>query len=157
MIRGTPEELIDFSYFVYNINGDGCIDREELFHYLRKTMLTVPSVMPAEEVEESIKDIVEICMRKLDKDRDGQITYQDFEKACRSDPLLVQALGPCIPTPRSLAAFLACFTDEHRSYTPSWGDVWAKGLTKEQLKSIFGSQIAESSPSNTTVNTVDNE
>ncbi|CAG7816859.1 unnamed protein product [Allacma fusca] len=130
IIRGTPEELIDFSYFVYNINGDGCIDREEVFQYLRKTVMKVPDVMPQEELEDSVKDLVELCMRKLDKDRDGQVTFKDYEKACLMDPLLVQSLGPCIPTTRSLAAFLACFADNYRSYTPTWGDVWAKNLNR---------------------------
>jgi Ca2+-binding EF-hand superfamily protein len=130
IIRGTPEELIDFSYYVYNINGDGCIDREEVFQYLRRTFVKVPDVMPNEDIEDSVKDIVELCMRKLDKDRDGQVTFKDYEKACLVDPLLVQSLGPCIPTTRSLAAFLACFAEDYRSYTPTWGDVWNRNLSK---------------------------
>jgi hypothetical protein len=30
MIRGTVMELIDFTYFVYDMNGDGSLAREEL-------------------------------------------------------------------------------------------------------------------------------
>jgi Ca2+-binding EF-hand superfamily protein len=31
------------------------------------------------------KDIVEIAMKKLDTNRDGQITFDDFVAACKSE------------------------------------------------------------------------
>jgi len=35
MTRGTPEEIINFCYTVYDINGDKSLAREELFHCLK--------------------------------------------------------------------------------------------------------------------------
>ncbi len=32
LIRGTLEELVEFVYFVYDMNGDRSLTREELYH-----------------------------------------------------------------------------------------------------------------------------
>ena len=39
--------------------------------------------MDDDDIEEAEKDIVEIAMRKLDTNRDGQITFDDFAEACK--------------------------------------------------------------------------
>ena len=39
--------------------------------------------MDNDELEDAEKDIVEIAMKKLDTNRDGQITYDDFQMAVR--------------------------------------------------------------------------
>jgi hypothetical protein len=38
MIRGTLDELIEFVYFVYDINGDRSLAREELYFCLKGCM-----------------------------------------------------------------------------------------------------------------------
>jgi len=61
-------------------------------------------------------------MKKLDKDKDGQITQPDFNGACYDDPLLVQCIGPCLPPSSSLAAFLATFTENYRKHISEYGN-----------------------------------
>ena len=123
MLRGAPEELIEFCYYVYDMNGDRALAREELHQCLKGCIIPGFSV-DQEEIDECERDIVEIAMRKLDKDRDGQITYPDFRLAVKEDPLLLQACGPCLPNPGSTIAFLACVSDSYRDYTPPWGGPW---------------------------------
>ena len=127
MIRGTPDELIEFCYYVYDMNGDRSLAREELYQCLKGCIIPGFAVEP-DEIDECERDIVEITMRKLDKDRDGQITFPDFQNAVKEDPLLLQACGPCIPNPRSIAAFMACVTDTYRDYSPAWGSYWSEKL-----------------------------
>ena len=55
-------------------------------------------------------------MRKLDWDKNGQITFPDFQTAVTDDPLLLEACGPCLPSSRSVAAF---FVDLHSKYPQS--------------------------------------
>jgi len=66
---------------------------------------------------------------------DGQITFTDFKDAVEQDPLLIQACGPCIPSPKSMAAFLALITEKYRSYTGCWGSSWSpKKIDKRASK-----------------------
>jgi Ca2+-binding EF-hand superfamily protein len=80
MLRGSSAELIDFCYFVYDMNGDRSLAREELYHCLKGCIIPGYGV-PQDEIEEAEKDIVETAMKKLDVNRDGQITYDDFQQA----------------------------------------------------------------------------
>jgi hypothetical protein len=47
-------------------------------------VLQIPGYgVDTDELEDAEKDIVEIAMKKLDTNRDGQITYEDFQMAVR--------------------------------------------------------------------------
>jgi len=120
MLRGTTDELIDWCYYVYDLNGDGGLAREELHHCLKGCVYAGYGVEP-DELDECERDIVEIVMRHLDIDRDGQITIRDFEIACSKNPLLLVSIGPCLPPSRCMAAFLALFADKYRNYTGPMG------------------------------------
>jgi len=153
--RGSPESQIEFSYAVYDINGDRSLAREELAQCLRGCMYPYGGVLNVDEVEEALREVVEIGMKKLDKDKDGQITHPDFINACFSDPLLLQSIGPCLPTTKAMAAFLATFTENYRAYTTEWNDEWKMKMKHHVEVGGGGSaeNIAESSshPSISTV------
>ncbi|XP_021950163.1 EF-hand calcium-binding domain-containing protein 1 isoform X1 [Folsomia candida] len=133
LCRGTPDQLIDFCYMVYDINGDKSLAREELSHCLKGGLVPYAGVMNGDEIEEAMREIVEIGMKKLDRDKDGQITQPDFTNACYYDPLLLQSIGPCLPPARSLAAFMAIFTENYRSYSTEWNDEWKEQQRRVEL------------------------
>lgn len=60
-----------------------------------------------EDPEESVKDLVEIVLRKLDKDKDGKVSLLDFQKSVMEEPLLLEAFGNCLPTERARDTFMA--------------------------------------------------
>lgn len=115
-LLGSLDEHINFAYFCYDINGDRSLAREELYHCLKNCLIRTSGI--EEDVEESVKEIVEIAMRKLDTDRNGQITFPDFQAAVIGDPLLLEACGPCLPTPKAVAAF---FIQLKTKYQPQGG------------------------------------
>lgn len=47
---------------VYDLNSDGYISREEMFHMLKNSLLKQPS---EEDPDEGIKDLVEITLKKM--------------------------------------------------------------------------------------------
>jgi hypothetical protein len=110
-LRGTLEEHINFTYFCYDINGDRSLAREELFHCLKSCLIRTTGI--EEDVEESVKEIVEIAMKKLDVDKNGQITFPDFHAAVVADPLLLEACGPCLPSPKAVANFFLMLKREY--------------------------------------------
>jgi hypothetical protein len=60
-----------------------------------------------EDPDESIKDLLELVLRKLDLDRDGKISFQDFQTAVKEEPLLMEAFGQCLPAERACQTFMA--------------------------------------------------
>lgn len=47
---------------VYDLNSDGFISREEMFHMLKNSLLKQPT---EEDPDEGIKDLVEITLKKM--------------------------------------------------------------------------------------------
>ncbi|KAM4864685.1 calaxin [Thomomys bottae] len=103
-LRGTLEEKMKYCFEVFDLNGDGFISKEEMFHMLKNSLLKQPS---EEDPDEGIKDLVEITLKKMDHDHDGKLSFADYEKAVREENLLLEAFGPCLPDPKSQMEFEA--------------------------------------------------
>ncbi|NXO04643.1 EFCB1 protein, partial [Rhinopomastus cyanomelas] len=100
LLRGTLEERIQYCFEVYDLNGDGFIAREAIFQMLKNSLLK----QPPEDSEEGIKDLVDIVLKKMaisfllqDRDRDGKISFTDFDQSVRDENLLLEAFGQCLP------------------------------------------------------------
>ena len=63
--------------------------------------------MTDDDLEEGVKDIVELVMKKMDHDHDGRLSRDDFSISVKREPLLLEAFGPCLPDDDTLAAFEA--------------------------------------------------
>ncbi|XP_026867902.1 EF-hand calcium-binding domain-containing protein 1 [Electrophorus electricus] len=101
-LRGTLDEKIKYCFDVYDLNGDGYISREEMFHMLKNSLIRQPT---EEDPDEGIKDLVEITLKKMDYDHDSRLSCDDFEKAVRDENLLLEAFGTCLPDAKSIQAF----------------------------------------------------
>lgn len=69
-LRGTLNEKAAFCFRVYDLNNDGFVTRDELFNLLRNSLIKQPQ---DEDPDESVKDLVEIALRKFDVDKDGKV------------------------------------------------------------------------------------
>ncbi|XP_054269069.1 calaxin [Macrosteles quadrilineatus] len=103
-LRGSHDEKTAFAFFVYDLNSDGFISREEMFHLLRNSLVKSPQ---DEDPDEGVRDLVELALRKMDYDRDGKISFQDFKTAVTEEPLLLEAFGQCLPADTACQTFLS--------------------------------------------------
>ncbi|PNF20379.1 EF-hand calcium-binding domain-containing protein 1 [Cryptotermes secundus] len=103
-LRGTLEERTAFCFLVYDLNNDGFITRDEMFSLLKNCLMKQPG---DEDPDEGVKDLVELVLRKLDTDRDGKISFQDFQTAVREEQLLLEAFGLCLPSEGACQTFMA--------------------------------------------------
>lgn len=107
-LRGTMEEKLHYCFKIYDLNSDGFISREEMFSMLKNCMLKQPT---EEDPDEGIKDLVEIVLKKMDYDHDGKASLADYKKCVETEPLLLEAFGPCLPDSKTRQAFLATFSE----------------------------------------------
>ena len=65
----------------------------------------------------SLQDLIDITLRRMDHDKDGRLSYSDFERSVQvisqgvspsvqAEPLLMEAFGPCLPNNRASGDFL---------------------------------------------------
>lgn len=103
LIVGEMEDMIKYCFQVYDLNSDGYISREEMFHLLKFTLVKQST---EEDPDEGVKELVEIVLKKLDIDHDGRVSYPDFRTAVLADPLLLEVLGQCLPADDKRKEFL---------------------------------------------------
>lgn len=59
---------------------------------------------------DSTADFVEIIMKKMDLDRDGKISFDDYRNTVKKYPVMLEFLGPCLPDQRTVYKMLCTFT-----------------------------------------------
>ncbi|KAK7899153.1 hypothetical protein WMY93_020006 [Mugilogobius chulae] len=101
-LRGRLDEKIKYCFTVYDLNNDGYISRDEMFHLLKNSLTSQPN---EEDPDEGIKDLVEITLKKMDHDHDGKLSLIDFVTAVKEENLLLEAFGPCLPDLTAIYTF----------------------------------------------------
>ncbi|XP_012272406.1 EF-hand calcium-binding domain-containing protein 1 [Orussus abietinus] len=102
-LRGTLREKTEFCFKVYDLNNDGFISKDEIFQFFKDCLIKQPG---DEDPEEGVRDLSEMVLKKLDVDRDGKVSFRDYETAIKKEPLLLEAFGTCLPTQENCTAFL---------------------------------------------------
>ncbi|CAG9807401.1 unnamed protein product [Chironomus riparius] len=107
-LRGTLDEQIEYCFKIYDLTGKRVIRREQMIHLMRKFVYKHQE----EDVEEAVKDLVDIVIKKLDADRDGIVSYENFKLSIHKRPMLLECFGQCLPDKMHVYAFLTTFTDK---------------------------------------------
>ena len=118
-IFGSQKEQIKYCFSVYDLTGKGIIAKEDLATLLQKCLRLQGQEEDGEDgvkvVEDcsfsfvllnSLQDIIDLTLKKMDLDKDGRICFEDFEETVKSEPLLLEAFGACLPGSRHLDNFL---------------------------------------------------
>jgi Ca2+-binding EF-hand superfamily protein len=89
-IKAKPEEKLDFLFRSFDADGSGALSPTEIGEILR-FMTSVAKAMgrEGEKQEAFIKGVV----TKLDKNKDGLVSQEEFRTVCMSTPSLLYLLG----------------------------------------------------------------
>lgn len=109
LLRGTLEEKIQYCFKVYDLRGNGRIERNHMVTFISRCFET----MSEADATLAAKDLVDFLIKKIDIDCDGIVSFDDYRTAVFQMPELLQCLGQCLPNRTAAFAFLATFTDMH--------------------------------------------
>lgn len=68
----------------------------------------------ADAIDESIKDLADLLIKKMDFDRDGKVSFEDYKRTVLETPLMLECFGPTLPTRLSAYSFSTSFTSRIR-------------------------------------------
>ncbi|EAT46551.1 AAEL002275-PA [Aedes aegypti] len=111
-LKGTFDEKIEHCFRAYDIGGEELLRREHMMILLRSCFIKHQE----EEVEESVKDMVEILIRRMDVDRDGAISLDDFRQSVHKSPELLECFGQALPDRAHVYAFSKTFLDQSAEF-----------------------------------------
>ncbi|KAF3428658.1 hypothetical protein E2986_03773 [Frieseomelitta varia] len=114
LLRGTLDEKIHFAYQVYDSLRTHKLKKEHIFPMMRGCLIKLQN---DENPDEAVKDLIDLLIKKLDVDRDGVISEEDFKTAVKErNQLLLECMGPVFPSRNARHVFLSTFTDRVGRY-----------------------------------------
>lgn len=111
-LRGSLKQKIKYCFKVYDVSGKSEIRREQIVNLMRKFVFKHQE----EDVDEAVKDLVDIVIKKMDVDKDGIISFNDYVSTVLKDPMLLECFGQCLPDRKHVYAFLITFTDKIKKF-----------------------------------------
>ncbi|XP_018497113.2 Kv channel-interacting protein 1 [Galendromus occidentalis] len=93
--RGSPLEKLRWTFNLYDINGDGCITRDEMMEIIHSVYSLNADNSPegpngTNEVPQQHANRV---FQKLDANNDGIVTFDEFVSTCLSDQNIIKSLS----------------------------------------------------------------
>jgi len=138
-LTGNIEDKMRFCFNVYDLNGDGYITREEMFQFLKNSMVTKSHDADQDDADEGIKELTELALKKLDHDdHDGRVSFKDFQAAVYGDKLLLESLGQCLPDEKARCRYLKMLGDPDMNKQQA--TITSQGKTNSSRRAVFAEQ-----------------
>ncbi|KAJ8716533.1 hypothetical protein PYW07_003160 [Mythimna separata] len=91
--RGTLEEKLRWTFSLYDINGDGCITKEEMTEIVTAIYDLMGKIVEPTFEDDVIREKVERLFQKMDLNRDGVLTLDEFLDCCLRDEDISRSMG----------------------------------------------------------------
>lgn len=87
---GSVQEKLRWAFSLYDVNGDGFITRQEL----RDVVCSVYALLGRRSStdERALRDHVDRVFQKMDVNRDGVVTMDEFMQMCSKDDTIARSL-----------------------------------------------------------------
>ncbi|CAD5115075.1 DgyrCDS4091 [Dimorphilus gyrociliatus] len=89
---GKPEEKLEWAFQMYDINGDGTIDVKEMVEIITAIYNMVSSSLAQNNPEDTPERRTAEIFDKMDENKDGVLSKEEFIKGCMNDQFLYQML-----------------------------------------------------------------
>lgn len=111
-LRGTIEEKIEYGFKVYtSVSMKPYLSRRSIWHLLVHSL-----IRESDEDEEEVRDMVDMIIAKMDVDRDGVISFEDYRCTVMKNPFMLEVFGQILPTRLSFYAFLSTAMVNRRKF-----------------------------------------
>ncbi|KDR10791.1 Kv channel-interacting protein 1-like [Zootermopsis nevadensis] len=91
--RGSLDEKLRWAFSLYDINGDGRITRSEMTDIVTAVYELMGKFTEPCVDETTVRDKVDCIFQKMDQNRDGIVTLEEFLDCCMSDEDIAQSMA----------------------------------------------------------------
>ncbi|GIY27057.1 kv channel-interacting protein 4 [Caerostris darwini] len=92
MCRGTIQEKLQWAFKLYDLNGDGRITKKELTDIVCSVYALVGRKSFSGAEEKALREHVDKTFLKMDINKDGVVTMDEFMEICSKDETIAQSL-----------------------------------------------------------------
>merc|ERR1711881_596604 len=91
---GCPEEKLNWAFSMYDVDGNGWIDLVEMTRIVKSIYNMMGPNQVAMDKYESPEARAEGIFKRMDVNKDGKVTRQEFVRCCLEDQKLIELLTP---------------------------------------------------------------
>nr|XP_033783012.1 Kv channel-interacting protein 1 isoform X1 [Geotrypetes seraphini] len=92
LLRGTVHEKLRWTFNLYDINKDGYINKEEMMDIVKAIYDMMGKYTYPVLKEDTPRQHVDIFFQKMDKNKDGVVTLDEFMESCQEDDNIMRSL-----------------------------------------------------------------
>ncbi|XP_077597546.1 A-type potassium channel modulatory protein KCNIP1-like isoform X3 [Stigmatopora nigra] len=92
LLRGTLKEKLEWTFHLYDINRDGYINREEMTEIVKAIYDMMGKYTHPVLKGDVPQQHVDAFFQKMDKNKDGVVTLDEFVIACQEDEIMMRSM-----------------------------------------------------------------
>ncbi|KAL7302242.1 hypothetical protein TKK_0004914 [Trichogramma kaykai] len=90
IVKGDADQKLAWIFRLYDVSGNGCITRNDM---TASVSAIYEMVRSSQQIEAAVERHVNRLFDKMDHDRDGVITREEFFTGCRNDEVIFNQLS----------------------------------------------------------------
>ncbi|XP_043267813.1 Kv channel-interacting protein 2-like [Venturia canescens] len=90
IVKGDTDQKLSWIFGLYDIDGDGCITRKEMIVIVSSIYEMIED---SRSMKSAVNDHVERLFAKMDLNRDGVISKDEFFTSCKNDRIICDQLN----------------------------------------------------------------
>ncbi|XP_036625088.1 guanylyl cyclase-activating protein 1 [Trichosurus vulpecula] len=88
VLKGKVEQKLRWYFKLYDVDGNGCIDRGELLNIIR----AIRAINPCSDSAMSAEEFTDTVFAKIDINGDGELSLEEFMEGVQKDEMLLETL-----------------------------------------------------------------
>ncbi|KAF0880302.1 guanylyl cyclase-activating protein 1 [Hyaena hyaena] len=88
VLKGKVEQKLRWYFKLYDVDGNGCIDRDELLTIIR----AIRAINPCSDTTMSAEEFTNTVFSKIDVNGDGELSLEEFIEGVQKDQMLLDTL-----------------------------------------------------------------
>nr|XP_055186705.1 guanylyl cyclase-activating protein 1 [Nyctereutes procyonoides]XP_055186706.1 guanylyl cyclase-activating protein 1 [Nyctereutes procyonoides]XP_055186707.1 guanylyl cyclase-activating protein 1 [Nyctereutes procyonoides]XP_055186708.1 guanylyl cyclase-activating protein 1 [Nyctereutes procyonoides] len=88
VLKGKVEQKLRWYFKLYDVDGNGCIDRDELLTIIR----AIRAINPCSDSTMSAEEFTNTVFSKIDVNGDGELSLEEFIEGVQKDQMLLDTL-----------------------------------------------------------------
>ncbi|KAF6114039.1 guanylate cyclase activator 1A [Phyllostomus discolor] len=96
VLKGKVEQKLRWYFKLYDVDGNGCIDRDELLTIIRFPRVyqetAIRAINPCSDSTMSAEEFTDTVFSKIDVNGDGELSLEEFMEGVQKDQMLLDTL-----------------------------------------------------------------
>ncbi|XP_006882053.1 PREDICTED: guanylyl cyclase-activating protein 1 [Elephantulus edwardii] len=88
VLKGKVEQKLRWYFKLYDVDGNGCIDRDELLTIIR----AIRAINPCSDTTLTAEEFTDLVFTKIDINGDGELSLEEFMEGVQKDQMLLDTL-----------------------------------------------------------------